>query len=58
MKFCLDSIIIKPENGSEVKTTSKIVSANNDSFELENDNETFFLSYDQVKSAKVKVSFK
>tara|TARA_X000001036_G_scaffold124177_1_gene117692 strand:+ start:351 stop:788 length:438 start_codon:yes stop_codon:yes gene_type:complete len=46
------------ENGSEVKTTSKIVSANNDSFELENDNETFFLSYDQVKSAKVKVSFK
>ena len=46
------------ENGSEVKTTSKIVSANNDSFELENDNEIVSLSYDQVKSAKVKVSFK
>ena len=46
------------ENGSEIKTISKIVSANNDSFELENDNGTFSLSYGQVKSAKVKVSFK
>ena len=45
------------KDGSEVNTTCKIVSANNDSFELENDNETFSLSYDQVKSAKVKVSF-
>jgi len=46
------------ENGSEIKIISKIVSANNDSFELENDNGTFSLSYGQVKSAKVKVSFK
>ena len=46
------------KDGSEVNATCKIVSANNDSFELENDNEIFSLSYDQVKSAKVKVSFK
>jgi len=45
------------KDGFEVNATCKIVSANNDSFELENDNETFSLSYDQVKSAKVKVSF-
>ena len=49
--------VIYLKDGSEVNTTCKIVSANNDSFELENDNETFSLSYDQVKSAKVKVSF-
>ena len=46
------------QDGSEVNATCKIVSANNDSFELENNNEIFSLSYDQVKSAKVKVSFK
>ena len=46
------------KDGFEVNATCKIVSADNDSFELENDNETFSLSYDQVKSAKVKVSFK
>ena len=46
------------QDGFEVNATCKIVSANNDSFELENDKEIFSLSYDQVKSAKVKVSFK
>ena len=45
------------KDGFEINATCKIVSADNDSFELENDNETFSLSYDQVKSAKVKVSF-
>ena len=46
------------EGESEFKTTSKIISANDDSFELKKDDKTFFLSYSQVKSAKVKVSFK
>ena len=40
------------------KFTGKIISAGDKSFELEGDNETLSLSYDQVKSALVKVSFK
>ena len=50
--------VVYLEGGSEFKITSKIVSANDDSFELKKDDKTFFLSYSQVKSAKVKVSFK
>tara|TARA_B100001094_G_C17771558_1_gene595317 strand:- start:49 stop:486 length:438 start_codon:yes stop_codon:yes gene_type:complete len=50
--------VVYLEGGSEFKTTSKIVSANDNSFELKKDDKTFFLSYSQVKSAKVKVSFK
>ena len=50
--------VVYLEGGSEFQTTSKIVSANDDSFELKKDDKTLFLSYSQVKSAKVKVSFK
>ena len=50
--------VVYLEGESEFKTTSKIISANDDSFELKKDDESFFLSYSQVKSAKVKVSFK
>ena len=50
--------VVYLEGESEFKTTSKIISANDDSFELRNDDKTLFLSYSQVKSAKVKVSFK
>ena len=50
--------VVYLEGESEFKTTSKIISANDDSFELKKDNKTLFLSYSQVKSAKVKVSFK
>jgi len=50
--------VVYLEGGAEFKTTSKIVSANDDSFELKKDDKTFVLSYSQVKSAKVKVSFK
>jgi len=41
-----------------IKYTGKIISAGNESFELKGDNKTVSLSYDQVKSALVKVSFK
>ena len=50
--------VVYLEGESEFKTTSKIISANDDSFELKKGNKTLFLSYGQVKSAKVKVSFK
>ena len=50
--------VVYLEGESEFKTISKIISANDDSFELRNDDKTLFLSYSQVKSAKVKVSFK
>ena len=45
-------------NKISTKFTGKIISAGDKSFELEGDNETLSLSYDQVKSALVKVSFK
>ena len=38
--------------------TGKIIRVGDKSFELESDNKTLSLSYDQVKSALVKVSFK
>ena len=50
--------VVYLEGESEFKITSKIISANDDFFELKKDDKTFFLSYNQVKSAKVKVSFK
>ena len=45
-------------NKISTKFTGKIISAGDKSFELEGDNKTLSLSYDQVKSALVKVSFK
>ena len=41
-----------------MKVTGKIIRADDKSFELESDDKTLSLSYDQVKSALVKVSFK
>ena len=50
--------VVYGENKSSTKVTGKIIRVGNKSFELESDNKTLSLSYDQVKSALVKVSFK
>ena len=50
--------VVYDENKSSTKVTGKIVRVGDKSFELESDNKTLSLSYDQVKSALVKVSFK
>ena len=50
--------VIYYENKSSKKVTGKIVRVGDKSFELESDNKTLSLSYDQVKSALVKVSLK
>ena len=50
--------VVYDENKSSTKVTGKIKRVGDKSFELESDNKTLSLSYDQVKSALVKVSFK
>ena len=50
--------VVYDENKSSTKVTGKIIRVGDKSFELESDNKTLSLSYDQVKSALVKVSFK
>ena len=50
--------VVYNENKSSKKVTGKIISVGNESFELESNNKTLSLSYDQVKSALVKASFK
>ena len=50
--------VVYDENRLSKKVTGKIKSVGNESFELESNNKTLSLSYDQVKSALVKVSFK
>ena len=50
--------VVYDENKSSIKVTGKIVRVGDKSFELESDNKILSLSYDQVKSALVKVSFK
>ena len=50
--------VIYDDNKSSTKVTGKIISVGNESFELESGNKTLSLSYDQVKSALVKLSFK
>ena len=50
--------VIYDDNISSTKVTGKIKRVGDKSFELESDNKTLSLSYDQVKSALVKVSFK
>ena len=50
--------VVYDENRLSKKVTGKIKSVGNESFELESNNKTLSLSYDQVKSAFVKVSFK
>ena len=43
--------VVYGENKSSTKVTGKIIRVGNKSFELESDNKTLSLSYDQVKSA-------
>jgi len=50
--------VVYDENKSSIKVTGKIVRVGDKSFELESDNKILSLSYDQVKSALVNVSFK
>ena len=50
--------VVYDENRLSKKVTGKIISVGNESFELKSNNKTLSLSYDQVKSALVKVSFK
>ena len=50
--------VVYDDNRSSKKITGKIKRAGDKSFELESKNKSLSLSYDQVKSALVKVSFK
>ena len=50
--------VVYDDDKSSTKITGKIIRVGDNSFELESDNEIFSLSYDQVKSAMVNVSFK
>ena len=50
--------VVYDDNRSSIKITGKIKYAGDKSFELESKNKSLSLSYDQVKSALVKVSFK
>ena len=50
--------VVYDDNKSSTKVTGKIKRVGDKSFELESGNKTLSLSYDQVKSALVKVSFK
>ena len=50
--------VVYDENKSSKKVTGKIVRVGDKSFELESNDKTLSLSYDQVKSAVVNVSFK
>ncbi len=50
--------VIYNENKLSTKVTGKIIRVDDKSFELKSDDKTLSLTYDQVKSALVKVSFK
>ena len=50
--------VVYYDNSLSTKVTGKIVRVGDKSFELESDDKTLSLSYDQVKSALVNVSFK
>ena len=50
--------VVYYDNSSSTKVTGKIVRVGDKSFELESNDKTLSLSYDQVKSALVNVSFK
>jgi hypothetical protein len=50
--------VVYLENELEIKVTGKITSADDNSFDLGTKDRTISLSYDQIKTAKVKVSFK
>ena len=50
--------VVYYDNSLSTKVTGKIVRVGDKSFELESNDKTLSLSYDQVKSALVNVSFK
>ena len=50
--------VVYDDNKSSTKVTGKIVRVGDKFFELESNDKTLSLSYDQVKSALVNVSFK
>ena len=50
--------VVYHDNEVSTKFTGKIISVGDNSFELEGDNKIFSLSYNKVKSALVKLSFK
>ena len=50
--------VVYYDNSLSTKVTGKIIRVGDKSFELESDDKTLSLSYDQVKSALVNVSFK
>ena len=53
-----DLDVVYSKNNLDVKVTGKITSADDNSFELNTKDRIISLSYDQVQTAKVKVSFK
>ena len=50
--------VVYYDNSLSTKVTGKIIRVGDKSFELESDDKTLSLSYDQVKSALVNISFK
>ena len=50
--------VVYYDNSLSTKITGKIIRVGDKSFEMESDDKTLSLSYDQVKSAVVNVSFK
>ena len=50
--------VVYYDNSLSTKITGKIIRVGDKSFELESDDKTLSLSYDQVKSALVNISFK
>jgi ribosome maturation factor RimP len=50
--------VVYNEDKSSTNITGKIISASDESFELESGNKTLSLDYDQVKSALIEISFK
>ena len=50
--------VVYYDNSLSTKVTGKIIRVGDKSFDLESDDKTLSLSYDQVKSALVNISFK
>ena len=50
--------VVYDQDKSLTNITGKIISASDESFELESGNKTLSLDYEQVKSALIKISFK
>ena len=50
--------IIYTENGEDLKVTGKLINVSENSFDLKINEKKISLSYEQIKTANVKVSFK